>query len=257
MVMAFDSLVLSAHRNSRCLILFCYLMPLDPMILKIILEAFQRIRTYMIAGKMRHQDSAGNTGVIEPGGVQWMTAGSGILHSEMPEQERGLLAGFQLWVNLPASHKMTEPNYQEYKKQNIPQEINGAILTRVIAGKTSKGTQGVINNNFVDPIYWDIKIASASVFEEIIPLDHNAFIYVIDGRVTVGKNQSEVKEGQLAVLEAGAKIMAESAKPSRFLVIAGKPLNEPVERGGPFVMNTRKEIQQAFLDYQSGQLVRS
>jgi len=143
--------------------------------------------TYMLEGKMRHKDSAGNEDVINSGGIQWMTAGRGIIHSEMPEQEQGLLAGFQLWVNLPASHKMIEPRYQENSQSEIPSETRGAnssniISLKVIAGTTIKGTHGVIKNDFVDPIYWDIKSAENTVFEDVIPPMHNAFIYTIEGK---------------------------------------------------------------------------
>ena len=209
--------------------------------------------TYMLAGKMRHKDSVGNEGVIEAGCVQWMRAGKGIIHSEMPEQEEGLLSGFQLWVNLPASHKMVDPEYQEVEFNDIPEETRGdACHLKVIAGRTNQGTQGAINNDLVDPIYWDIHLASNSTFSDEIPEGHNAFIYVIEGELTVvGEN---IKSKQLAILTKGGSIEIEAKSASRFLLIAGKPLNEPVARGGPFVMNTREEIQQAFSDYKLGRL---
>lgn len=213
--------------------------------------------TYMLAGKMRHKDSAGNTGVIEAGGVQWMTAGSGIIHSEMPEQEQGLLAGFQLWVNLPASEKMTPPRYQEFDKQKIAREIIGPdSYISVIAGTTRNGTSGVINNPFISPIYWDVNLAEADILEEDIPQKHSAFIYVIEGAISVGNDKTLLQKGQLAVLEEGSEIRVSCTQKSRFLVVAGKPLNEPVERAGPFVMNTREQIQQAFTDYHAGKLVQ-
>lgn len=209
--------------------------------------------TYMLAGKMRHKDSVGNEGVIKAGGVQWMRAGKGIIHSEMPEQEEGLLSGFQLWVNLPASHKMVDPEYQEVEFDDIPEETReDACHLKVIAGRTNQGTQGAINNDLVDPIYWDIHLASGSTFIDEIPEGHNAFIYVIEGELTVaGEN---IKAKQLAILSKGSSIEIEAKSISRFLLIAGKPLNEPVARGGPFVMNTREEIQQAFSDYKLGRL---
>ena len=209
--------------------------------------------TYMLAGKMRHKDSVGNEGVIEAGGVQWMRAGKGIIHSEMPEQEEGLLSGFQLWVNLPASHKMVDPEYQEVEPDNIPEETRGdACHLKVIAGRTNQGTQGAINNDLVDPIYWDVHLASGSTFIDKIPEGHNAFIYVIEGELTVAGGN--IKSKQLAILTKGSSIEIEAKSASRFLLIAGKPLNEPVARGGPFVMNTREEIQQAFSDYKLGRL---
>ena len=210
--------------------------------------------TYMIAGKMRHKDSAGNEGVIEAGGVQWMTAGSGIIHSEMPEQEQGLLAGFQLWVNLPASHKMTEPKYQEFSEHEIPIERRDEnCKITVIAGETSNGTQGVIVNDMVEPVYWDIQLNADSYFNDDIASGHNSFIYVIKGEVFI-ENEA-VLRGQLAVLGDGNKVKLFATEDSRFLLIGGKPINEPIARGGPFVMNTKDEIQQAFSDYKSGQLV--
>jgi redox-sensitive bicupin YhaK (pirin superfamily) len=207
--------------------------------------------TYMLAGKMRHEDSVGNSGIIEAGGMQWMRAGKGIIHSEMPEQEEGLLAGFQLWVNLPASHKMSDPSYQEVNKDNIPEETRGeSCHLKVIAGRTTNGTKGAISNDLVEPIYWDINLASDAQFIDNIPVGHNAFIYVIEGELVV--EGVKVQSKQLAVLEDGDYIKISSKSISRFLLIAGKPLNEPIARGGPFVMNTKEEIQQAFVDYESG-----
>ncbi|MDH5433540.1 MAG: pirin family protein [Gammaproteobacteria bacterium] len=211
--------------------------------------------TYMLAGKMRHEDSAGNSGVIESGGVQWMTAGKGIIHSEMPEQEEGLLAGFQLWVNLPASHKMIAPAYQEKSAEEVPSESRGEECTvKVIAGTTRLGTKGIIENNFVNPTYWDIHLSQSASFEDAIPVGHNSFIYLIEGSVIIGQRKTLINKGQMAVLGSGASLKIESQQDARFLVIAGKPLNEPVERAGPFVMNTRREVAQAFADYQAGKL---
>jgi len=210
--------------------------------------------TYMLAGKMRHKDSAGNEGVVEAGGVQWMTAGKGIIHSEMPEQEQGLLAGFQLWVNLPASEKMTEPKYQEKTKQEISVEVREqGVHLSVIAGQTINGTKGVIDNDFVKPTYFDVTLPKDTDFEERLPAGHNAFIYVIEGSLSIGEANDKLEKGQLAVLEAGEEVLVKARSDSRFLFIAGKPLEEPVERAGPFVMNTKQEINQAFSDYQAGQ----
>ena len=223
--------------------------------------------TYMLDGKMRHKDSAGNDGVIEAGGVQWMTAGSGIIHSEMPEQEEGLLAGFQLWVNLPGSHKMDKPKYQEFSKQQIPVEIRDEKCSvTVIAGETNLSTKGVIANEFVNPIYWDVNLKKGGRLIDTIALNHNAFIYVYEGSVSVEKNNDEnqnsqdsslesIRKGDLVILENGEKIKVIANSDSRFLLIAGRPLNEPIERAGPFVMNTKQEIQQAFNDYRLGRLV--
>lgn len=212
--------------------------------------------TYMLAGKMRHKDSAGNEGVIEAGGVQWMTAGKGIIHSEMPEQEEGLLAGFQLWVNLPASHKMSEPKYQERSVKEINQEVrDNGIKVIVIAGTTNEGTKGIIDNEFIEPIYWDVGVPEKTTFDDVISSGHNAFIYLIEGHIEIGNLKKSLKVGQLAVLDNGSELSIKADKDSRFLLVAGKPLNEPVVKAGPFVMNTREEIQQAFNDYNSGRLV--
>ena len=211
--------------------------------------------TYMLAGKMRHKDSAGNSGVIEKGGVQWMRAGKGIIHSEMPEQEEGLLAGFQLWVNLPATHKMDDPTYQEHAESEVPDEFRGDdCRLKVIAGKTKNGTKGIVSNDLVSPIYWDIHLSADAEFSDFIPEDHNAFIYVIDGELRVPKLESSLKEKELAVLTLAPEIKVTAIQDTRFLLVAGHPINEPVSRGGPFVMNTQAEIKQAFADYNAGQL---
>ncbi|MFK8011714.1 MAG: pirin family protein [Marinicellaceae bacterium] len=209
--------------------------------------------TYMLAGKMRHKDSAGNQGVIEPGGIQWMTAGKGIIHSEMPEQEKGLLSGLQLWVNLPASKKMTEPKYQEYDEETIPTEsINEGITIHVIAGTTLHGTKGIIENEVIMPTYWDVKIDARREFNQVLPKQHTAFIYVIRGEISVGDDKKVISNGQLGILSGGSHVHLIANKKSQFVVIAGKPINEPVAKGGPFVMNTQQEIHQAFADYRSG-----
>ena len=213
--------------------------------------------TYMHEGKMRHEDSANNSGVIESGGIQWMTAGSGIIHSEMPEQENGLLSGFQLWVNLPAAHKMSEPNYQECSNDEIAVENYSAdIQIKVIAGQTQQGTVGVIKNDYVDPIYWDISHNAGASLSEKIPKGHNAFIYLYEGSLNIADSQSVISQGQLAILTDGDELKTHAVTDAKYLLIAGKPLGEPVARGGPFVMNTREELNQAFHDYQTGNLVR-
>ncbi len=219
--------------------------------------------TYLLNGRMRHKDNAGNEGVIEPGGVQWMTAGKGILHSEMPEQEEGLLKGFQLWVNLPAKAKMSEPKYQEFLPESTPLEHReNGIEIRVIAGETNEGTVGPVINLHTYPIYLDVSLPANTDFEQAIASEHNAFIYVIDGEVSVqesaGHNQSQVsniiKAKNLAVLSKGDNLTVTSnVDGARFLLIAGKPLNESVARMGPFVMNTQTEIRQAVDDFHNGE----
>ena len=210
--------------------------------------------TYLLAGRMRHKDSAGNEGVIEPGGVQWMTAGKGIVHSEMPEQEDGLLMGFQLWVNLPASAKMTEPAYQEFSPSETPleQRADGTTV-RVISGQTDQGTRGMVSNVHVEPTYLDVSLPAGASFDQATAAGSNAFLFVVDGALAVGSQETPLGRRVLGILGDGEKIQA-TAGPNgaRFLLVSAKPLNEPVARGGPFVMNTRDEILQAFDDYQNG-----
>ncbi|MDH3902834.1 MAG: pirin family protein, partial [Xanthomonadales bacterium] len=163
--------------------------------------------TYLLAGRMRHRDSAGNEGVIEPGGVQWMTAGKGIIHSEMPEQDNGLLMGFQLWVNLPASAKMTEPAYQEFSPASVPLERRqNGTLVRVISGMTSQGTRGPVENNFVNPTYMDIALPAGEEFEQEVVTSDNAFIFVIEGNLLVGSNGQPLGHRELGILGEGDHI---------------------------------------------------
>jgi redox-sensitive bicupin YhaK (pirin superfamily) len=213
--------------------------------------------TYLLAGRLRHRDNAGHEGVISPGGIQWMTAGRGIVHSEMPEQENGLLEGFQLWVNLPAAHKLDPPGYQEYPAQQIPLEAReGGIEVRVIAGATSRGTRGPVVQPLTEPLYLDVRAPAGGVFSEPLPATHNAFVYLYQGTAMVPDIDGGVVQLQrddLGVLARGGSVRVEAAAAgAAFLVVAGRPLNEPVARGGPFVMNTRAEVQQAFEDYEQG-----
>jgi redox-sensitive bicupin YhaK (pirin superfamily) len=207
--------------------------------------------TYLLAGRMRHKDSAGNEGVIEPGGVQWMTAGRGIVHSEMPEQENGLLMGFQLWVNLPARAKLSEPGYQEFPPSETPleQRENGTQI-RVISGVTSQGTVGVVKNEYVNPTYMDISLPAGSAFEQAVGADDNTFLFVIEGELEVGGQGASLGRRVLGILDKGGVVRVTApSQNTRFLLVSGQPLNEPVARGGPFVMNTKDEIMQAFDDY--------
>ncbi len=203
--------------------------------------------TYLLEGRMRHKDSAGNEGVIEPGGVQWMTAGRGIVHSEMPEQQEGLLHGFQLWVNLPARVKMTAPAYQEFSADQIPveQRDNGAKV-HVIAGQTNQGTVGPVINDFISPVYLDVFLPAGQEFEQTVTMDDNAFVYVIEGELAFSE---PLMAGQLGILNEGNTIQIKAKQDTRFLLVAAMPLNEPVVRGGPFVMNTQQELEQAFADF--------
>jgi len=218
--------------------------------------------TYLLNGRMRHKDNAGHEGVIEPGGVQWMTAGRGILHSEMPEQKNGLLQGFQLWVNLPSSAKMSLPRYQEYVPESIGlEQLDNGTVIKVIAGQTDKGTLGPVTNDYVFPTYMDISLPENGCFSQALTKGHNAFIYVLEGNITIDEliknkgqnNQRTLKAKTIGILSDGEQVQVTTTnQTSRFLLLAGKPLNEPVARGGPFVMNSQKEIRQAYADYQRG-----
>lgn len=209
--------------------------------------------TYMLAGRMRHEDSAGNAGVIEAGGIQWMTAGRGIIHSEIPQQQEGLLAGFQLWVNLPASHKMVAPRYQEHPAEAVPCEKheNGTTV-RVIAGQTDRGTVGRIENPHVKPLYLHVSLPEGETFEQRVAPTDSCFVYVIRGDLSISDSPGSLKGGQLGILETGARVKLHAGQDCEFLLVAGQPLNEPVARGGPFVMNSDEEIRQAFADYRNG-----
>jgi hypothetical protein len=211
--------------------------------------------TYLLNGRMRHRDNNGNEGVIEPGGIQWMTAGSGIVHSEMPEQQDGMLAGYQLWINLPAAHKMTQPAYQEHDATQIPVETRAGASIRIITGTTSQGTAGPVTQPLTEPLYFDVTLQPGARFEETLPDRHSAFIQVVEGEIAIiaDDRSSTLRHDQLAVLGGGERVVVQAgAEAGRFLLIAGKPLNEPIVRAGPFVMNTEAELRQAFSDYQSG-----
>jgi redox-sensitive bicupin YhaK (pirin superfamily) len=209
--------------------------------------------TYMLDGRMRHRDNHGNEGVLVPGSVQWMTAGRGIVHSEMPEQVEGRMRGFQLWINLPARDKMTAPRYQEYAPDAIPvaRPAEGVVL-KVIAGEAG-GTRGPIAQPATDPLYVDVHLAAGAGTTLDVPAGHRAFAYVYDGAIRVAGER--VEAGVLAILGDGDTLDLASTGPngvSRAIVVAGRPLNEPVARMGPFVMNTKAEIYQAVADYQAG-----
>jgi redox-sensitive bicupin YhaK (pirin superfamily) len=213
--------------------------------------------TYLLAGRLRHKDSAGHEGVIEAGGIQWMTAGRGIVHSEMPEQENGLLEGFQLWINLPAAHKMDAPVYREHAADGIPEERRSGSLLRVLAGTTSRGTRGAITQPLTEPLYLDVRLDGDGRFIEALPATHNAFVYVIEGVVRVPGEDGpvELARDQLGVFGQGRQVQLQAGGDNaRLLLIAGRPLKEPVARGGPFVMNTRAEITQAYRDYEQGRM---
>jgi redox-sensitive bicupin YhaK (pirin superfamily) len=209
--------------------------------------------TYMLAGKMRHQDNRGNSGLLEAGSVQWMTAGKGLVHSEMPEQENGLMWGFQLWINLPAKSKMIPPRYQDIPPQNIPEvEILDGALIRVIAGHFNS-VEGPIHGIDAEPLYLDIRLGNATSLEIPIPSTHSAFAYCYEGEVCISGNL--VEKGKLVSLSEGDYITVKGCSVSSqdsLILVAGKPFSEPIVRYGPFVMNTKEEIQQAIHDAQNG-----
>lgn len=206
--------------------------------------------TYMIAGRMRHRDSAGNEGLLGPGGVQWMVAGSGLIHSELPEQQEGTMEGFQLWLNLPASQKMSAPKYRDIPAEQIPEFDAGGVHVRVIAGE-SHGVAGAVTRPDTLPLYLDVHLPAGSTFTQPLPAGHNAFVHTYRGLVTV--SGTELADRQMAILgNDGDAVTLEAGTDSRVLVIAGRPLNEPIVQYGPFVMNTSDEIHRTLDDYRRG-----
>lgn len=209
--------------------------------------------TYMLAGRMRHRDSAGHEGMITDGGVQWMTAGRGVIHSEMPEQNEGLMEGFQLWLNLPASDKMSEPWYRDIPLEEVPRfTLDDGVTVQVIAGHTH-GVDGAVQRAHTEPLYLDLEIPAGVTFDQPIPAGHNAFVYVFRGEAVIeGKG---VGSGRMAILDnaPGADgVRIKALEKTRLLVLAGRPLNEPIAQYGPFVMNTQAELQQAVEDFRAG-----
>lgn len=206
--------------------------------------------TYMLDGRMRHADNKGNVGLLGPGSVQWMTAGRGIVHSEMPEQEEGLMRGFQLWINLPATQKMCAPAYQDLPADAMPvvETATGATI-KVIAG-TYAGARGPVDAKATEPLYLDIVLDAGGTAALPVPETHNAFVYVYEGNVAVGGEA--VPKGTLAVLRLGDHVRLAADAPARAILVAGKPLREPVAKYGPFVMNTPEEIHQAVADFRAG-----
>ena len=211
--------------------------------------------TYMISGRMRHKDSAGNEGLVENGGVQWTTAASGVIHSEIPEQEDGDMEGFQLWLNLPAKDKMKDPWYKDFQKADLPQFTtdSGANVT-VIAGE-SHGIQGAVTREVTEPTYLDIHLPTGSRFSHTIPADHNAFVFVYRGSARISDQQIPVKT--MAILKNvsntdGVIIEADTTQDTKVILITGHPLNEPIVQYGPFVMNSQQQIIEAINDFQQG-----
>jgi redox-sensitive bicupin YhaK (pirin superfamily) len=214
--------------------------------------------TYMIAGRMRHRDSAGHEGLLENGGVQWMTAGRGVIHSELPEQEEGRMEGFQLWLNLPAKDKMMPAGYRDIPAGAIPHWRAPGVDVGVIAGSAGAGAQrveGAVQRASTEPTYLDIALEPGASFQQPLPAGHNAFVYVYRGKLQVG--EAAVPSQRMAILanepEAdGVQLRNDSSEPARALLIAGQPLREPIAQYGPFVMNSHDEIFQAVEDFRAG-----
>ena len=214
--------------------------------------------TYLLSGAVRHKDTLGNSGEIGAGEVQWMTAGRGIMHEEMPQARPEGIAGFQLWVNLPAKLKMTAPRYQNIGAGEIPEvRRDGGATIRVIAGNVD-GVTGPVGGIAVEPTYLDVALAPGGSFAHSIPRGHAAFAYIFEGAAKFGGEESStVTAPRLVVLDDGDVFEARAENsPARFLLVSGKPLNEPIARYGPFVMNTRAEIEQTLRELQQGTFVR-
>ena len=211
--------------------------------------------TYMIAGRMRHRDSAGHEGLLENGGVQWMTAGRGVIHSEIPQQEEGVMEGFQLWLNLPGKDKMTAPWYRDFAAADLPRfTTETGVAVTAIAGE-SQGVSGAVTRDATAPLYLDLHLPAGARFAQILPAGHNAFVYVYRGEVSIAG--SKVSSPRMAILENNAQadgVVIESTGEARALLISGQPLNEPIAQYGPFVMNTEQEIYQALNDFRDGRL---
>jgi hypothetical protein len=211
--------------------------------------------TYMIAGRMRHRDSAGHEGLLQNGGVQWMTAARGVIHSEIPQQDHGVMEGFQLWLNLPASEKMKDPWYRDFQQAQLPRLVTPeGVAVTVIAGE-SHGVQGAVTRETTQPLYLDVHLPRAARFAQPLPADHNAFVYVYRGEVKVAG--TIVPAGRMAILRNDAQadgVVIEAGADAKVLLIAGRPLKEPIVQYGPFVMNTQQEIYQAMSDFRAGRL---
>lgn len=209
--------------------------------------------TYMIAGRMLHRDSAGHEGLLENGGVQWMVAGSGVIHSEIPQQEEGVMQGFQLWLNLPAADKMTPPWYRDIPAPALPRFTTAeGVETIVIAGR-SHGVSGAVERPVTEPLYLDLHFPADAHFTQTLPAGHHAFLYVYEGSVEV--NGRTVAAGRMGVLSNSPEtdgVVIKAGEPSRVLLIAGRPLKERIVQYGPFVMNSEEEIHQALQDYRAG-----
>ncbi len=211
--------------------------------------------TYMLDGHMGHRDSMGNRGDLQAGGAQWMKAASGVIHSEMPQQTNGLMRGFQLWINLPAAEKMSDPGYQEFSAAAIPEVARDGARVRVLAGEFD-GVRGVVDDPATAVLYLDVGLTAGATFSLPLADSRNAFVYVFEGDAQLAGDA--LPRHTLAVLGQGDRFeIAAGGQGARFILVAGRPIGEPVVQSGPFVMNTREEIEQAFADYRDGRLVRT
>lgn len=211
--------------------------------------------TYMIAGRMLHRDSAGHEGLLQNGGVQWMTAGKGVIHSEIPQQEEGVMEGFQLWLNLHSTEKMNAPWYRDFQNDQLPKlHTPSGVAVTVIAG-ASHGVQGAVTREITQPLYLDMHMPQGARFEQTLPADHNAFLYVYRGEVTISGQTVPVQ--RMAILANTAQadgVVIEASADAKLILISGKPLKEPIVQYGPFVMNSKDEIYQALSDFRDGRL---
>jgi len=211
--------------------------------------------TYMLAGNMRHRDSAGHEGLLGNGGVQWMTAGRGVIHSEIPQQQEGVMEGFQLWLNLPARDKMCAPWYRDFGAADLPRYATPEGVEATVIAGASHGVTGAVTRDATAPLYLDLHLPAGTRFEQALPPGHNAFVYVYRGEAEIAGRA--VPKQRMAILANDAQadgVVIEAPAGARALLVAGRPLAEPIAQYGPFVMNTQEEIQQAMADYRDGRL---
>jgi len=212
--------------------------------------------TYMLEGKFQHEDSTGAKGKMSSGDVQWMKTGGGIIHSEMPAMTKGKLHGFQLWVNMPAKYKMNKPEYIYIDAKEIPIHKDDGKKIKIIAGEFGE-TEGPVKGHNIKPIYFDVELEKDKKFDFDLPSTHNSFIYLINGEIKIGKQiHNNIKDSTLILLTRGEKLKVSGLTNAKFLLISGKPIEEQIARGGPFVMNTKAEILQAVKDYHNGTFVK-
>ena len=212
--------------------------------------------TYMLSGEFEHKDSAGGQGKMSPGDVQWMKTGRGIIHSEMPAMENGKLHGFQLWINMPSDLKKNKPEYLYIDSEKIPCYQDNEKSIKIIAGEYLN-IEGSVTNHNVNPTYFDVELEEGKIIDFEIPEENNSFIYLVEGKIKIGDEENyDLENSKLILLEKGNKLAITSETKSKFLLISGKPIKEPIARGGPFVMNTRQEVQQAIQDFNNGSFAK-